>query len=76
MRHGRPLAGYEHDKGDLSIPPFTLYMIEEPGLIMTSGTGNEIMGGCLPGIHVYLHIMTEITEGGSFGKFVHARGKN
>jgi hypothetical protein len=29
-----------------------------------------------PGIYVYLHIMAEITEGGSFGEFVHNPSQN
>jgi hypothetical protein len=51
-------------------------MIEESGFIMTFGTGNEVVGRGLPGVYVYLHIMAEITEGGSFGEFVHSPSQN
>ncbi len=76
MRHGRPFAGDKHDQGNLSIPPFSLQMVEKPGFIMTSGTGNKIVGGRLPGIYVHFHIMAEITEGWGFGKFVHSPSQN
>jgi hypothetical protein len=72
MRHGRPFAGNKHDQGNLSILPFPLQMIEKAGFIVTSSTGNKVVGRSLPGVYVYLHVMTEITEGGSFGKFVHS----
>jgi hypothetical protein len=76
MRHSRAFAGDKHDQGDLSIPPFSLHMVEKAGFIMTSGTGNEVVGRGPPGIYVYLHIMAEITEGGSFGEFVHNPSQN
>jgi len=71
MRHGWSLAGDKHDQGNLSVPPFSLHMVEKAGFIVTAGTGDKVVGGGLPGIHVHLHIMAEITEGWSFGEFVH-----
>jgi hypothetical protein len=76
MRLSRPFAGDKHDQGNLSIPPFPLQMVEKAGFIMTSGTGNEVVGRGLPGIYVHLHIMAEITEGRGFGKFVHNHRQN
>jgi hypothetical protein len=76
MRLGRPFAGDKHDQGDLSIPPFPLHMVEKTGFIVTFGAGNKVVGRGLPGVYVYLHVMAETTEGGSFGESVHGPSQN
>jgi hypothetical protein len=62
MEFFEAFPNHEISQGELEIYPLPLKMIQDTRISMTTEAGHFIMRGCLPGVDIFLHIVTEATK--------------
>jgi hypothetical protein len=60
------LPNHEISQGELEIYPLPLKMIPNAWFAVTTQASHFVMRGCLPGVDIFLHIVTEATKRRAF----------
>jgi len=68
VRRAWPFPRKEISQRYLAINPLPLQMIQKTRLIVTFRTGNMLVTGSPPRLHIGIHLVTDSTEGGGFRK--------